>query len=206
MGLVGHRGKVAARAALLAGMALLAAPVAADEGEAAPVVAAESGKTVYTSADFVRFAPRTALDMVNQIPGFSIQQGNNGGDRGLGNARENVLINGERVSGKSNDAQTILSRIAASSVVRIEILDGASLNEPGLSGQVANVVVASAKLTSTLKWRPQFRPRLDPNWLAGEVSVSGKAGANTVTLSLSNGAFRNGHWGPEQRFDANGVL
>src|SRR6187402_3219526 len=32
--------------------------------------AAPSGAQVYTPADFARFAPRSALDMLNQVPGF----------------------------------------------------------------------------------------------------------------------------------------
>ena len=50
----------------------------------------------YTPADFERFSPTTALDMVRRIPGFVIQQGDN--RRGLGQGGDNVLINGERVS------------------------------------------------------------------------------------------------------------
>lgn len=214
MSAIGRKGRTAAHAMLLAGCAALAQPAAAEDAYIDSTAGADSGatpavdaknKAVYTPADFARFAPRTALDMVNQVPGFSIQQGNNGGNRGLGSARENVLINGERISGKSNDAQTTLARIAASSVVQIEILDGAALNEPGLTGQVANVVVSGAKLTATLRWQPQFRPRLDANWLAGEISTSGKIGNNSITISLANNAFRNGNWGREDRFDANGV-
>jgi hypothetical protein len=37
--------------------------------------------------------------------------------------------------------------VPASNVVRIEIRDGATLGIPGLSGQVANVVVKAARIT-----------------------------------------------------------
>ena len=46
---------------------------------------------------------------------------------GLGQATGNVLINGERFSGKSTDIFTELGRISASNVARIEIVDGATL-------------------------------------------------------------------------------
>ena len=85
-----------------------------------------------------------------------------------------------------------------------------SLNVPGLTGQVANVVLvagaAQAGFTTTIRWQPEWRPRLDDNWLNGEVSTTGKLGGTNVTLSLKNEANRQGHWGPEQRFDGNGVL
>ncbi len=162
------------------------------------------GRT-YTPADFVRFAPKTALDMVRQIPGFSIEGGDNG-NRGLGQATQNVLLNGQRVSGKSNDAATALSRIDAASVTRIELVDGASLDIPGLSGQVANVVYAGKAFGGTFEWTPQIRPGLDDNWFAGTVSLSGKIGSTDWSASLANNAQRQGHWGPEYVHDANGTL
>src|SRR5687768_1675035 len=90
-------------------------------GDAPPPVATEpssvQGARSYTPADFARFAPRTALDMLNQVPGFVIQQADE--RRGLGQASANILINGERFSGKSNDVITELTRIPAANVVQI---------------------------------------------------------------------------------------
>ncbi|MGQ3100311.1 MAG: TonB-dependent receptor plug domain-containing protein [Sphingopyxis solisilvae] len=179
-------------------------PVAADS--AAPA----TGGQRYTPADFTRFAPRTALDMVEKVPGFAIVTGTNGGDRGLGQATQNVLINGERIANKSTDARSALQRIAAPQVAYIDIVDGASLNVPGLTGQVANVVlvagVAAGGFRTTIRWQPEWRPRLENNWLNGEISTTGKVSDTQVTLSLKNEANRQGHWGPEQRFDGNGTL
>ena len=72
---------------------------------AVSLAAADSAKEgairqTYYPEDFVQFVPRSALDLVKQIPGFSVDEG--GGDRGFGQADTNVLINGRRVSGKSN--------------------------------------------------------------------------------------------------------
>lgn len=164
----------------------------------------------YTPADFERFAPRTALDMVEKVPGFLIVTGTNGGGRGLGQATENVLIGGERVANKSTDARTALSRITAAEVAYIDIVDGAGLNVPGLTGQVANVVLiagaGSGGFKTTIRWQPEWRPRIEDNWLNGEVSTTGKIGGTNATLSLKNEANRNGHWGPERVYDGNGVL
>lgn len=171
--------------------------------------ASASADARFVPADFARFAPRTALDMVDKIPGFTIVSGDNGGDRGLGNARENVLINGERIANKSTDARAALSRITADQVAYIEIIDGASVNVPGLTGQVANVVLTAGSaggFKTTFRWEPEIRPRLQPNWFAGEVSTTGKVGDNNITISLTNQARRNGHWGPERVFGSNGDL
>ena len=151
------------RVAVAAAAALAAAPALAQEetGDAAPPVAAlpvvAEGAKSYTPEDFARFSPRTALDMLRQVPGFTIEQQDE--RRGLGQATANVLINGQRFSGKSNDVVTELSRISAANVARIDIVDGATLDVPGLSGQVANIVTESSGLSGSFAWRPQIRAR-----------------------------------------------
>ncbi|WP_052130097.1 TonB-dependent receptor plug domain-containing protein [Sphingomonas sp. 35-24ZXX] len=157
----------------------------------------------FTPDYFDRFAPRTALDMVRQIPGFSIAEGED--RRGLGQGGSNVLINGERFSGKSNDVVSELGRIGAGNVIRIELIDGATLNLPGLTGQVVNIVSKVDQLTGQFRWSPRVRfRRTDPQYLDGEVSISGKAGKIAYTLSLSNDSFRNGNAGTERVLDAAG--
>jgi outer membrane receptor for ferrienterochelin and colicins len=199
----------------LAVLALLSvAPAAAQEptGDAPAAVATPvaNGAQRYTPADFARFAPRTALDMVEKVPGFLIVTGTNGGARGLGAATENILINGERIANKATDARSALQRIAASQVAYVDIVDGASLNVPGLTGQVANVVLiagnsAGGGFKTTLRWQPEWRSRLANNWLNGEVSTTGKIGGLGLTLSLKNEANRQGHWGPERVSDGTGA-
>ncbi len=174
-------------------------PPAAAEGEAPP--AAESqpaqGGRSYTPADFARFAPRNALDMLNNVPGFAIEEVDTE-RRGLGQATGNVLINGERFSGKSTDILTELSRISASNVARIEIVDGATLNISGLSGQVANIVTLSRGLSGNFVWRPQIRAERTPaRILDGELSLNGALGGTQYTLSFRNVSRRNGNAGPE---------
>lgn len=167
----------------------------------------ENGRQNYEAAQFARFNPRTALDMVRQVPGFTIDTGNDD-ERGLGQADENVLINGARISGKNIDAFTFLGRISASNVVRIEIVDGATLSISGLSGQVLNLVTRADEaggLHGNFKWQPQWR-RAGSNWFAGEASVSGKLGKGDFTLSIDNDARRNGVEGPERITDRFGNL
>jgi outer membrane receptor for ferrienterochelin and colicins len=175
-------------------------PVAAQETGDAPPPAGTPAPTVdgarsYTPADFTRFAPRTALDMLRQVPGFTIQGVSQ--ERGLGQASGNVLINGQRISGKSNDAVTELGRIPAGSVLRIDIVDGATLNIAGLSGQVANVLVEAAAASGQFEYRPEFRARnTTPVLTRGNVSLSGKAGAVDYTIGLRNDASQGGADGP----------
>lgn len=173
-------------------------PAAAPTVPDAPAVAGRD----FTPADFDRFSPSTALDMVRQIPGFTIQEAEE--RRGLGQGGANVLINGERISGKSNDAVTALGRISAANVTRLELRDAATLNIPGLSGQVVNVVADVGGISGTFSWRPQWRLyNTDPRLYTGEIAVNGSLGAIDYTIGLSNidDSFRSGNDGPEIVYD-----
>ncbi|MBN4058549.1 Plug domain-containing protein, partial [bacterium AH-315-J19] len=161
------------------------------------------GTQVFEPAYFEQFVPRTAIDMVSRIPGFQIRS--SGGRRGLGQGGANVLINGDRISGKTN-AGDQLSRINAANVVRIEIVDGTSLDIPGLSGQVANVITKSTGVSGTWEWRPEWRNRLPANLYDLKATVSGESGDLAWSFTAQNNPFRNGNRGLETLTDANGVL
>jgi outer membrane receptor for ferrienterochelin and colicins len=199
-------GQVSRLVLALAGLGA-AIPVSAQEtGDAPPpeptLPAAVEGSKTFLPADFARFAPRNALDMLRNVPGFTIREADV--ERGLGTATGNVLINGQRISGKSNDVLTELGRIPASNVVRIEIRDAATLNVPGLSGQIANVIVKADAFSGQFAWRPEFRQRnTDPLLTRGEISVSGKLGKVDYTIGLQNQSFRSGAGGRTNIFDAN---
>ena len=176
-------------------------PATPAEGDAAAPIASRT----YTPADFARFAPRTAIDMLRQVPGFVIRE--QVIERGLGQATGNVLLNGQRLSGRSEDVTVQLGRVPAGNVVRIEIVDGATLDIPGLSGQVANVIVRAAGMTGQFSWRPEFRTNFtDPLLSRFEVSVSGTEGPVQYTLGIENQASRSGAGGPTLIFEPNGTL
>ena len=150
---------------------------------------------IYTPADFAQFAPRNALDMVARVPGFTISDGNQG-QRGLGQANQNVIVNGERFSSKSESLRDQLSRIPAADVVRIEIVDGNALDIPGLSGQVANVVYTASETSGQFTWRSGFRAHnTEAQLYGGEVSIAGRTGALNYTVALSNNNDRFGYDG-----------
>ena len=163
-------------------------------------------REVYTPADFERFAPRNALDLIEQIPGFDVDRGG-GGARGFGQAQENLLINGERISSKSTSTADQLARIAIANVVRIEVVDGATLDIPGLSGRVANIVVERAGASGQFRWRPEWNTGTAPaQWFEGEISLTGQLGAVDYTVALENRDFARGRVGPSIVTDAFGVV
>jgi outer membrane receptor for ferrienterochelin and colicins len=180
---------------------LLAVPLFAQTPASAP----SEGTHTYLPADFAQFAPQTALDMLNRVPGFAIKQEEDA--RGLGQATGNVVINSQRLSGKSNDVVTELSRIPARNVQRIEIVDGATLKIPGLSGQVANVIVRSTGISGQWSYRPEFRTYYtDPLLTRFDVSVSGTNGPVQYTVGLENRGNRSGAGGPTWIYSPAGAL
>lgn len=202
-----------------AALSLFATPLSAEErgrasdaetNTAAQEGSAETGSSrtrrVFTPKDFERFAPRSALDMAQQIPGFSIQSDD--GNRGLGQANTNVIINGQRISGKSNGPVAALQRIPAEEVVRLEIVDGASLDIGGLSGQVLNVVTKSTGgITGQFRYSAEWRDFGVPfRWGDGQVSLAGGNEKTEWTLSLENNSGRRGDQGIELVFDADDNL
>ena len=180
---------------------------------AQPDVPVPSRGQTYEPAYFDQFGPRNALDMVARIPGFEISggggggSGGGGGQRGLGQADENVLINGARLSSKSDGVRDQLRRIPAGNVVRIEVVDGTSLDIPGLSGQVANIIATTSGISGSFRWQGGFRPHnTEAELYGGEASVTGSSGALdwTVAIDVTNNRF--GADGETLFTDANGVL
>lgn len=150
---------------------------------------------VFTPADFDRFAPRNALDMLNRVPGFAVQRGDRG--RGFGQASTNVLVNGQRLSSKSQSVFDQLRRVTASNVERIEIIDGSTLDLPGLSGQVANVITSGDEISGSFEYITVHRPKYaEPGWFGGEVSVSGATPTLEWNAAYNHGLGRGAGAGP----------
>ena len=103
----------------------------------------------YPNAYFEKFNPQTALDMVNRLPGFTIDAGED--IRGFGAGAGNVLINGARPSSKSGGVEEALQRILARSVDRIELIRGtAGASEASGQAVVANVITGGSE--SSGRW------------------------------------------------------
>jgi hypothetical protein len=154
---------------------------------------------------FAPFNPITAFDMVERIPGFSIEQSE--GRRGFGENAGNVLIDGDRPSTKSDDISTLLKRIPASEVQQIEVTEAAGADgETQGKGQVVNVIrKASTKLSGTASAtllvgkRYGFVP-------FGSTSATLRRGATSYEINLASEAERFRGFGPEDFKDGAGEL
>jgi len=146
-------------------------------------------QTSYESVFFDPYAPVTALDMVNNLPGFNLDNGDSG-SRGFGGAAGNILINGERVSAKSETPSDLLSRIPAADVERIVVIRG-QVGGTDLRGQsvIADVIRRDGGASGA--WSlTAATPHPDTRFLpSGSVSYSDRAGALSYTLGA--GASRS---------------
>ncbi|HVZ94091.1 MAG TPA: hypothetical protein VG797_06235, partial [Phycisphaerales bacterium] len=161
-------------------------------------------RRVFDPAFYATFSPQSALDMVAQTPGFAIRE--SGGGRGMGPGGANVLIDSQRVPSKTISAHEALSRIAADRVVRIEVVDGASLDIPGLSGQVVNVITRPAGVAGRWEWSPEFQEDRKPRLARGRVLVSGLMADWKYSLGLSSYQYGGGSSGPETVTNPNGAV
>jgi len=171
-------------------------PVFATAQTASP----EDSTVVYPAEYFTEYAPITAQDMLNRIPGQGTSGSNispgggSGGGPGGGPGRGNpssggrgfgggsggseILINGKRTAGKSNQASDQLSRITASQVREIHIIRGTSggLDVRG-SDQVVNIILFEELSTTSLAYEANLSHYQDSELKAGgSLALSGKAG------------------------------
>ena len=178
--------------AIIAGSA---APAQAPAGGEAPRTGpTQSGRTsVYDAAYFSQYSPRTALDIVQRIPGFTIDLGSNeaatGVDvRGFAGTAGNVVLNGARPSTKSETLQTLLARIPASRVKSVQVgpgdLYGADYSS---KSQVANLILSADRgmagnvsVSAVRHWFGAIIPNA-----TGSVVFS--RGASTFNLSADTG-------------------
>lgn len=112
-------------------------PVPTGPTNQAPLTdASQRGVLVFTPDFFAAQRPNTALDMVNRVPGFSVDNGS--GARGFEGAVGNVLINNNRPASKNDSGSNVLGRTLANQVERIELIRGGA---PGIDMQGYSVVV-----------------------------------------------------------------
>jgi len=174
-------------AALVGSMPAIAQSTAST---ARPRSARDNRTTAYDAAFFARYDPRTALDIVQRIPGFTLDLGNSeastGQDvRGFTGTAGNVVVNGQRPSTKSETLDTYLSRIPASRVRRVEVGPGDLYGADYTSKtQVANLVLVEGGRNlagnATVSAERHFTGRVTPT---GSASVSFSAGPSTFNIA-----------------------
>jgi hypothetical protein len=173
-----------------------------------PTGAAPEGATRYDPSFFAELRPNTALDMINRLPGFTVQSGAE--VRGFSGAASNVLIDGERPTSKQDDIENILKRLPAGQVDHIDLIRGgasgidmqgqtviANVVRKG-SGGTTGVIAVAGNIYSDGRVTPAVRLEGSKRWGQGK-SLEGSA----VLAGFVDDA---GYDGPRVRTDANGKL
>lgn len=155
-------------------------------GVSAPAHAQErnaAGRIVYEAGYFRQFSPATALQIVQRVPGFTLDQGSDE-VRGFGQAAGNVVINGQRPATKSETLDTVLARIPANRVQRIEIASGEAFGaDYAGKAQVVNLVLGeSGGIAGTVETKifRDFTGHLHPT---GSASALVKRGTSTFNFA-----------------------
>ena len=183
--------------------------------------AVENSTVVYPASFFTEFAPVTAQDMLNRIPGMDSGSGGGGppggfsgggsggpggpsfggsrggggsGGRGFGGGGGNeILINGKRTAGKNNQASGQLSRITADQVNYIELIRGTSgeLDVRG-SSQIINIVLFEQLSSSSISYEASVNQSKDRTLApGGALAYSGQYGGLDYLFSVNTRNFYN---------------
>ena len=165
----------------------------------------------YPASYFDRFNPITALDMVNQVPGFQLDSDNFGfrDVRGFSEAAGNVLIDDRRLSTKSDSLNSILSRIPSTSVRRIELIRGQVRNIDMRGESVVVNLILREGLPAAVQWEAAIRRTFGHGPLIpiGRFSLSDNWNGMDYRLGLSGRRNSVGRKGTENIFDPdNGLI
>jgi len=203
--------RVAAPRTALVAMVLLCAPSIWAQGTDAET---DSSTIVYDQEFFAQYAVTTADDILRRIPGVSTildsTEGGGGGGgggnndrRGFGSDGDQILINGRRLAGKSNEISSALRRIQIQNLDRVELLRGTSNDiDVRSDGIVVNLILKEGEAT-TASGSVLFASQLDDNgWvnLDGAVNYNGELGKLAYFLSLERNTFGNGMGGFTRRY------
>jgi outer membrane receptor for ferrienterochelin and colicins len=149
----------------------------------------QAGSTVIYHTDyFAQFNPVSLADMIRNIPGgiAVLGGGGNNNNRGLGANDTPILIDGRRMAGKTNDMTTMLARILASQVERIELIRG---NAEGLDirneGIIYNVVLRQTTESSTSNFIQVGAQRVRGTSAMPELLMSHSGQRDTLEYVLS---------------------
>jgi len=183
---------------------LIAQPL---EAGSTPVFTEEEPEQVvsYMPGFFLPYQPSTALDMVRQLPGFQLDDGES--LRGFGSASGNILINNRRPSAKQDSSSAILARIPASQVARIELIRG-QIRGIDMLGQssLANIVL-QGDFPALIRWDTYIRlDNVGPDKPGIDVSLSDNWRGIDYNAGLIVEKEANGQTGIRKLFNAKGII
>jgi outer membrane receptor protein involved in Fe transport len=167
---------------------------------------ADGATVTYEASFFEPYTTVSAADMLRWVPGGAAllpdnrRRGNQPEKRGFGSGGDQVLINGKRISGKSNDISSAMQRIQASVVSRIEVIRGTTAGlDVRSEGTIINVVLSEEVSGGSGSWQLHSGFYGDSPEYDGLVSYSSSAGKLNYLVSAEYGPYNRGS--DEDRFE-----
>lgn len=170
-----------------------------------PQIEKQGHVIVYTAAFFKQYSPTSALEIVQQIPGFQIDDGDV--IRGFGSTTGNILINDKYPSAKQERPSSILERIPANQVERIELIRG-QVRDINLQGKsvVANIILRNYE-QAMIRWDSYIQHNNHgPAKPSGRISLANRWWNIEYLAGLKIEREASGEEGPEKVFDASDLL
>ncbi len=210
------------RHALLTGTAIITLSAASSYAAQTTTTTGDASIVTYEQDYFVQYAPVTLLDMLQRVPGAQEilnknrqQRGGRGGgrgaqnqgERGFGSGGDQILMDGKRLAGKSNNIDDTLGRISAENVEKIELIRGAAQGlDVQSQGLVINIVLKEGTSNSSTFWqvKSEMKGSNDPGFEA-LVSHSGSLDKLDYTLSAARTSNNGFFTRTEEFFDASDV-
>ena len=166
----------------------------------------QSPSIIYEAEFFAEYSPVNVNDMIDRIPGINLSM-NRGGPsrrRGLGAGENEILINGQRQTGKSNAGRNQLNQISADQVEYIEIIRGTSeeMDIRG-NGQVVNIVLRDSQSRSSITAEVNTDRYHDGNYDPGaKISWAGQNGEFNYLFNIEGEPRYQNRIGKENSQDA----
>lgn len=169
--------------------------------------APDGAVTRFDRAFFKDSQPTNAFDMLQRVPGFTLDAG--GGVRGFDGGAGNVLIDGMRPASKTEGLEEMLKRISVSRIAWVDLIRGGA---PGINMQgrdlIANLILETSAAPSIVV---QAREKVlyDGRALPGvRVDANGSGGTSKWEVSARYDQYEDNWlgWGPQRRVGPDGKL
>jgi len=143
----------------------------------------QQGVVAYRPSFFTAIRPASAMDMVTWLPGFVFEDTRD--MRGLEGSTGNVLIDGKPPTSKTDTLQTVLKRIPADQVDRVDlIVGGAPRVDMHGRNVIANVILKKRDKPLTVATIASYldtHGRVSPD---GQITYSDRRGGRQTDVSL----------------------
>lgn len=205
---------------LLLGTALFALSATFSFAAQTTTTSGDASIVTYEQDFFAQYFPVTLLDMLQRVPGATEilnrnrqQRGGNGGaqnqgERGFGSGGDQILMDGKRLAGKSNNINDTLERISAENVEKIELIRGTAQGlDVQSQGLVINIVLKEGASNSSTFWqvKSETKEGNDPGFEA-LVSHSGSLDKFEYVVSAARTSNNGFFTRTEDFFDEDDVL